>query len=183
MSSLNIQRILFLVLTLTIILSKVYFLLIYQFVYYLSFEYLNSNSKYAEIKAHKIYNWLFVSYFAFEVLVRTHLFHFTKTTDYNINTIEHLFFTFLISLIISIYMQFFNLLSGNRLLKLIAVFAVLNFIGLINEYFQNFYQSQPIFYLDADDTKDLIINLIGSSLFAFLSLVYSLKKSPDLYSK
>ena len=172
MSSLKIQRILFLILTVLIILSKVYVLLIYELVYYLSFEYLNSNSKYRKINGYKIYNWLFVSYLAFEVLVRAHLFHFTKTIDYNINTTEHLFFTFLISLSISIYMQFFNLLSENRLLKLIAVFVVLNLIGLINEFFQNFFQRQPIFYLNADDSKDMIINLIGSSLFVVLSLLY-----------
>lgn len=182
MNILRIQRILFLVLTVLIILSKVYVLLIYEAVYYGSFEYLNSNSKYRKINAYKTYNWLFIGYLAFEVLVRAHLFHFTKTTDYNINTTEHLFFTFLISLSISIYMQFFNLLQWNRLLKLIAVFVVLNFIGLINEYFQNFFQGLPIFYLDADDRKDMTINLIGSTLFVVLSLLYKPQKPSDLYT-
>lgn len=182
MNTLRIQRLLFLALTIAIIISKVYVLLVYEFVYYLSFEYLNSNSKYRQINGYKTYNWLFIFYLAFEVLVRAHLFHFTKTIDYNINTSEHLFFTFLISLSISIYMQFFNLLSENRLLKLIAVFAVLNFIGLINEYFQNFFQGLPIFLLDGDDIKDMIINLIGSSLFVVLSLLYKPKKLSDLYS-
>ena len=182
MTILRIQRILFLVLTVLIILSKVYVLLIYETVYYLSFEYLNSNSKYREIDEYRAYNWLFISYLAFEVLVRAHLFHFTKTIDYNINTSEHLFFTFLISLSISIYMQFFKLLSGNRLLKLIAVFVILNLIGLINEYFQNFYQGLPFFNFEADDIKDMTINLIGSSFFVMISLLYKPKKLSDLYS-
>jgi hypothetical protein len=155
-----------------IILSKIYVLLIYEAVYYLSFEYLNSNAKYREIRAHKTYNWLFIGYLAFEVLVRAHLLELNEAIDYHINSVEHLFFTFLISMTISIYLHFFNLMAGNRFLKLMVVFVILNGIGIVNEYFQNWYQELPIFYLEETDLKDLVINFIGSSLFVVISMFY-----------
>lgn len=183
MSTLRIQRLSFLLLAIAIIFSKVYVLLIYESVYYLSFEYLNSNKKYREINAHKTYNWLFIAYLAFEVLVRAHLFNLGERIDYHINSVEHLFFTFLISLTISIYMHFFDLLAENRLVKLMTVFIILNLIGVINEYFQNFYQGLPLFYLEETDIKDLIINLIGSSLFVIISLIYKPKKMIKLLDR
>lgn len=176
MTTLKIQRLAFLLLAIAIVLSKFHVLLIYESVYYLSFEYLNSKPEYRKIKAHKIYNWLYIAYLAFEVLVRAQLFEFGERIDYHINSVEHLFFTFLISLTISIYLGLFKLLPHKYLLKLVTVFIILNIIGLINEYFQNLYQLQPLFSLDAADIKDLVINLIGSSLFVVFSLILKRKK-------
>lgn len=126
--------------------------------------------------SHKIYNWLYIAYLAFIVFVRGKIFKFPKDVDYNLNTAEHIFFMFLICQTVLIYMQVFNLLSGKYLLRLITVFALLNLIGILNEYFQNFYQHLPILYLEKDDLKDLTINLIGSSLFVIISITYRLKK-------
>lgn len=177
MYSLKIQRIVFLILSAAFVLGKVYVLLAYVSIYYCSFEYLNSNKKYLEISSYKIYNWLFIAYLAFIVFVRSGLFHFTVLANYNLNTAEHLFFAFLICQTIAIYMQLFNFLSDNYLLKLITIFAFLNVIGIINEYFQNFYHQLPLFFLEKDDVKDLTINLIGSSLFVLASLLYKRKKA------
>lgn len=176
MSTLKTQRLLFLILAIAVIFSGVYVLLIYEAVYYLSFEYLNSKEKYRKIKAHTIYNWLYIAYLAFEVLVRSDIFHFSERINYHVNTVEHLFFTFLISLTISIYLGLFNLLPHKYLLKLVTVFVILNVIGIINEYFQNIYQLTPIFCLEETDIKDIVINLIGSSLFVVFSLILNRKK-------
>lgn len=171
MITLRLQRILFFLLCAAFLLGKVYILLAYVSVYYLSFEYLNSNKKYLEIPQHKIYNWLFIAYLAFIVLVRARLFHFSEAVNFHLNTAEHLFFTFLICQTISIYMQILGLKSNNQLLKLIKIFAILNLIGLLNEYFQNFYHHLPVFSLEENDIKDLIVNFIGSLLFVVISMI------------
>lgn len=183
MHTLRIQRILFLFLTIAFISTGVYILLAYLMVYYLSFEYLNSNKKYKEISAHKIYNWLFVIYPAFILLVRGRLFNFTETVVYHLNTAEHLFFAFLICLTLSIYLQLFNFLSNNDLLKLFTVFGLLNFIGILNEYFQNFYHQLPLFHLEQDDLKDMTVNLLGSTLFVIVSLFSKVKSKQNKTQK
>lgn len=177
MYALRIQRLFFLLLSVAFVLCKVYILLAYISIYYLSFEYLNSNKKYLELAAHSIYNWLFIAYLAFIVFVRGHLFHFSAMADYNLNTAEHLFFAFLICQTMLVYMEIFNLLPGKYILKLFTVFGLLNLIGILNEYFQNCYHHFPIFKLESDDLKDLMINLIGTSLFVIVSSLYRLKKS------
>lgn len=177
MNALQIQRALFLLLSLLFILCKVYFLFAYVSIYYLSFEYLNSNKKYKEIALHKTYNWLYVAYLAFIVFVRSGLIEFQKEVDYHLNTAEHLFFMFLICQTVLIYMQLFTILKGKQLLRLIAVFVILNLIGILNEYFQNFYQNLPVFYLEQTDLKDLKINLIGSSLFVIFSMLIKRKST------
>jgi hypothetical protein len=174
-NSLKFQRLLFLVLFLIIILIKTYILLVYEVLFYLSFEYLNSNFKYLKINLHKIYNWLFLSFLGFIVLVRADLFNFSDTTDYHINSIEHIFFSGIVCLILLVYNQMFNLIRNKFKVLLLVIFITFNFIGLLNEYFQNFFQHTPIFYLKDNDIKDLVINLIGSSLFVIFSLVFKFK--------
>jgi VanZ family protein len=72
-------------------------------------------------------------------------------------------------------MQIFNLISSKFYLNLLVVFVAFNVIGFLNEYFQNFYQQQPIFNLKETNIKDIIINVIGSSLVVILSLFYKFK--------
>ncbi|MGC4041847.1 MAG: hypothetical protein QM710_13960 [Flavobacterium sp.] len=176
MRALTIQRILFFVLSAAFVLGRVYVLLVYVAIYYASFEYLNSNKKYRELPLRNIYNWLFITYLAFIVMVRSKLFHFSPGVDFHLNTAEHLFFMFLICQTVGIYMQLFDFLPGHYLLKLITIFLLLNFIGIINEYFQNFYNGLPLFLLEENDLKDLTINFIGSSLFVIVSIICNRKK-------
>lgn len=175
MNPLNIQRLLFLFLFLVTIVSEISFLLIYELLFYLSFEYLNSNSNYLKIKSHKFYNWLFLSFLGFIIFVRIDIFNFTNIIDYHLNSLEHLFFAFVICLTLYVYMQIFNLISSKFYLNLLVVFVAFNGIGFLNEYFQNFYQQKPIFYLEETNIKDIIINVIGSSLVVILSLFYKFK--------
>jgi len=155
--------------------SSIRFLLIYEVLFYFSFEYLNSNSNYLKIKLHKFYNWLFLSFMSFIVFVRMDMFSFSTTTNYHLNSAEHLLFAFVICLTLYIYMQIFNLISSQFYLNLLIVFIAFNGIGLLNEFFQNFYQQKTIFYLKETNIKDIIINGIGSSLVVILSLFYKFK--------
>lgn len=171
------QRLLFLFLTALIIIFQKYFLLFYIAVFYASFEFLNQNRKYNALKRRHIYNWLFIAFLAFVVLVRIEVFYSSKTTEYHLNTLEHLFFAIIICLIINIYFVIFAVFQKNTIIKLLSVFLIFNLIGLINEYFQNYFQPGNYFYLlKGNNIKDITINLLGSTIFSLASINYKLKK-------
>lgn len=175
LSTKNSQKLFFLLLFIAIILIKVYFLLIYAALFFISFLYLNSNEKYQKLEYYKFYNWIFIVFLSFIVLVRSNLFNFAKQIKYNLNTIEHLFFAFILCLLLSIYMQLFNLIFKKYLVKMLVIFILFNFIGLLNEYFQNFYSQTQLFNLKENDIKDIFINFIGSTLFLITSIFYKIK--------
>lgn len=127
------------------------------------------------MNSHSIYNWLYVAYLAFIVFVRSTIFHFSEEADYHLNTAEHLFFMFIICQTVLIYLELFNVLKGKYLSRVFVVFVLLNLIGILNEYFQNFFNRLPLFIFEDNDLKDLKINLIGSSLFVIMMLVFKRK--------
>lgn len=172
----NIQRLVFLILFMAAIAIKMYMLLASEVLYYLSFEYLNSNRKYLKMPLHEGYNWFFISFVVFVVLVRADIFRFSVTADYHINTAEHLYFSAVMCLMILIYVQLLNLFAKHRLMGLMIVFIVLNFLGLINEFFQNLFQERPFFSIEGNDSKDIIVNFVGSSLFFAFSIFTRVKQ-------
>ena len=150
-------------------------LLTCEILFYLSFEYLNTNTNYLKISSHKIFNWLFVLFVGFVVLVRADLFSFPDGIDYHINTLEHLFFSGIVCLTISIYFKLFSFLPDSLFMKLLLVFLICNCIGVINEFFQNLYQERPFFSIEGNDIKDVTVNFFGSFSFVVLSLIHSSK--------
>lgn len=177
MVSKNIQRSIFVFLTVLIIIFRKYFLLFYAGIFYASFEYLNQNEKYSALKRHHSYNWLFIAFLAFIVVVRIRLFHDSETIEYHLNTLEHLFFAIIICLVINVYFLIFNIMQKNAVLKIMSVFVVFNLIGIVNEYFQNYFQPENQFYiLKENNLKDIVINLLGSTFFLLASVNYKFKK-------
>lgn len=175
LSKTTTQRLLFLLLFLAIIAIKTPILLVYEALFYLSYEYLNSNKKYTQLKNYNLYNWLFIAFVGFVVLVRSKWFYVSETVDYHLNSVEHLFFACIICLMITLYLYLFNILTSKPILTLILIFVGFNFIGLLNENFQNFFQQTPVFLLNENDIKDIIMNLIGSSSYVFLVSIFKLK--------
>ena len=169
------QRLLFLLLLGLIFIIKVPILILYEVVFYLSFEYLNQNKKYQQMVFYQTYNWLFISFLSFIVLVRANLFQLSEMIHYHVNSIEHLFFSGIICLILTIYLQILNFNFKSKFTYLLVIFILFNGIGLCNEYFQNYFQHSEVFLLKKDDCKDLIINLIGSSIFVIASLFSKIK--------
>ena len=72
-------------------------------------------------------------------------------------------------------MQLFNLIFKKYLVRMLVIFILFNFIGLLNEYFQNFYSQTQLFNLKENDIKDIFINFIGSTLFLITSIFYKIK--------
>ncbi len=170
----NIQRLFFALLFLTIIFIELPTLLVYEALFYLSYEYLNSNKSYLAIRNHIIYNWLFLTFLSFIILVRSKCFFVSESFDYHLNTIEHLFFACIICLILSIYFKIFNL-NISRIKSLLLVFGIFNLIGLVNEYLQNLFQQTPFLRLEKGDVKDIYVNLAGSGLYLVLATISKIK--------
>ena len=176
LSSKKFQRLLFLIFFIAIILIKTNILLIYEIVFFTSYEYLNSNKKYLQLQLHCYYNWFFLFFLGFIILVRADLFNFSDTIDYHLNSVEHLFFSFIICLLLSIYMTLFDVLTNHKALKFILIFGTFNFIGLLNEYFQNYFQHSDVLLLKENDAKDMMMNLLGSILFVIFAYIFRVKK-------
>lgn len=176
LSSKNFQRLLFLTFFGAIILIKTKILLLYEIVFFASYEYLNSNKNYLQLQLHCYYNWFFLFFLGFIILVRADLFNFSDEIAYHLNSVEHLFFSFLICLLLSVYITLFTVFANHKVVKLLFIFIAFNLIGLLNEYFQNYFQDSEVFLLKENDSKDMVINLLGSILFIIFASVFRIKK-------
>lgn len=137
-----------------------YFYILFFFV---SVEILLRKKSKSDTRVFKISQLIFTLFVSYVLFVRSHVFGFSNETECNLNTMEHLLFSLVICLLIYYYISFF---CQNKIGKPV-LFSVLifNVIGLINEFFQNYFQGKGIFILDEFSIKDLIVNAIGSMIF------------------
>lgn len=128
----------------------------------LSIEVLLLNKSKSETKVFKISQLVFVLFISYVLFVRSFK-GFSTEINYNLNTVEHLFFAVVICLLIYFYFIFYY----KKRLKypLLLSGLVFNFIGLINESFQNYFNGKPIFILDTLSVKDIVANVFGTLIF------------------
>lgn len=134
----------------------------YILFFILSVEILLLNKSKSETKVFKISQLVFVSFISYVLFVRSFR-GFSTEINYNLNTVEHLFFALVICLLIFFYINFFY----KKRLKypLLLSGLIFNIIGIINEFFQNYFNGEPIFILDAFSVKDIIANVLGTLIF------------------
>ena len=183
LSKINLQRCVFYFLLLLILILKLNFLIAYEIVFYVLFEIINQNKKYNQFQYHKFYNWLFILFLLYIIFVRASFFKFSKAIDFHINTSEHIFFSMIICFILLLFFKIYFSPKNNNFLNIIFVFIGFNFIGILNEFFQNWYQNSEIFNLKPDDIKDIKINLTGSGLFLVLHFISNLNQINSLKTK
>jgi hypothetical protein len=122
--------------------------------------------RYQQLATHSIYNAIFCGYLIFIVLNRIRSFlkyKFTPFPEEVINIAEHGFFAGVICLKIFVYLSLFSKLNFQK--KCILSVLILNFIGFLNEFFQNWLQKRDILDFSGDTQKDLLINFLGSFVF------------------
>lgn len=169
----NLTRLFYMISMFVVYLIKVPILFFYIIFFFLNVEILLLNKKKSNakiFKASQVFFALFVSYVLF---VRAHLCGFSLTTEYNLNTVEHLLFAFVICLMIYYYCTFFG--NIKHFISILVSVIIFNFIGLINEFFQNYFQVKPIFTLDEFSFKDLIVNVLGTLVFIVLITLFKMK--------
>jgi VanZ family protein len=100
------------------------------------------------------------------LFARANIWGFSDKTFYNLNSLEHILFAIVISLLIYYYILFYN--QKNKINPILLSVFLFNSIGIINEFFQNYFQGKLVFFLDDFSIKDLIANVIGSMFFILI---------------
>lgn len=169
----NLTRLFYVISLFVVYFIKVPILYFYIIFFFLNVEILllkKSQSNTKIFKTTQVFFTLFVSYVLF---VRAHMCGFSLTTEDNLNTVEHLLFAFVISLMIYYYCIFFGKVKHS--ISVVISVVIFNFIGLINEFFQNYFQGKPVFVLDEFSIKDLIVNVLGTLVFILLISLFKMK--------
>ena len=132
-------------------------------------SYLNSRPAYLNGR-YKLYNFLFLLYLLFVVWERTRWYQFPAAIELIINNLEHILFGIIICFIASLVLKLppFNIRSF--FVRLLLSILIFNSIGFINEYFQNWLYSRPVFTLIPDSVKDLRMNVWGTAVFVLVSM-------------
>jgi hypothetical protein len=160
-------------------LIKVPILYFYILFFFVSIEVLLLKKVKSETQIFKFSQLIFTFFVGYVLFIRTSIWSFSELTNYNLNTIEHVLFALVICFLIFYYISFF---SNIRMFHAILWSAIIfNSIGLINEFFQNYFQGKLLFILDELSIKDLIVNGLGTLVFIviikFLSRTMSVLSS------
>ncbi len=160
-----LTRCFYLLSLLVVYLIKVPILYFYILFFFISVEVLLLKKSKSETKLFKFSQLFFIVFVSYVLFARAHIWGFSIETDYNLNTIEHIFFSLVICLLIYFYTSFYSKKMLNPIFLSVFIF---NLIGIINEFFQNYCQEKPIFVLDEFSVKDLIVNALGSVVFILI---------------
>ncbi len=154
----------------------------YIFFFFLNVEILLINKIKSETHIFRCSQLFFMGFVAYVLFVRSFICGFSDTVNYHLNTVEHLLFAIVVSLMILYYFLFFTHIRIKFSIW-ISIF-IFNGIGLINEFFQNYFQGKAIFHLESFSVKDIKVNLFGTFLFLLgitllsrrMSVLNSIKK-------
>lgn len=167
-SSINfITRCFYLFSMFVVYLIKVPILYFYILFFFISVEVLWLKKSKSHTKIFKWAQFFFMVFVSYVLFVRASVWGFSALTKYNLNTIEHVFFALVICFLIYLYFQFYSVKKPVNLILISAL--TFNIIGLINEFFQNYFQGKPVFILEIFSIKDLIANVLGSLIFIVIS--------------
>lgn len=158
-----------------IYLIKVPILYFYILFFFISVEVLVLKKVKSETQVFKFSQLIFTFFVSYVLFVRASIWGFSELTNYNLNTIEHILFALVICLLIFYYISFF---SNIRMLQAILWSALIfNIIGLINEFFQNYFQGKRLFILEEFSIKDLIANGLGTLIFIVIIKFLTIRMS------
>jgi VanZ family protein len=135
----------------------------YILFFFLNVEILLRNKTKSDTRIFKYSQLFFIGFVAYFLFVRSFIWGFSDMVNYHLNSIEHLLFALVVSLMILYHFLFFTHIRIKFAIW-ISIF-IFNGIGLINEFFQNYFQGKAIFYLESFSVKDLLVNLFGTLLF------------------
>lgn len=138
----------------------------YILVLFVNVEILLLHKLKSETKIFKTSQFIFIIFVSYVLFARAHIWGFSDATYYNLNSLEHVLFAIVISLLIYYYILFFD--QKKKLHPVLFSVILFNVIGVFNEFFQNYFQGKPVFYLDEFSIKDLIVNVIGTAFFIHL---------------
>jgi hypothetical protein len=159
-----------------ILLSGVYFMLLYWLVLGSGLEWLNTR-KFYNTRLLRL-NVFFTGYLYIILAVRAIPWQWNQHIRETVNIVEHLLFAVLVCTLIFLGSLATNV--GVVLYKrILGSCMVFNIIGFINEVYQNLTMSKQPLAFAADSIKDLGINMAGSLLAAIVLTILA-KHATDL---
>lgn len=144
-------------------LIKVPILYFYILFFFINVEVLLLKKVKSETQIFKISQLIFTFFVSYVLFARASVWGFSELTTYNLNTIEHVLFALVVCLQIYYFISFYS--HKKKLHSILLSVVIFNIIGLINEFFQNYFQGKPVFILEEFSIKDLIANVLGTLLF------------------
>lgn len=170
-----LTRFFYLLSLVVVYLINVPILYFYILFFFISVEVLLLKKSKSETQMFKLSQLFFTFFVSYVLFVRAHIWGFSEETCYNLNTIEHLLFSLVICLLIYCYISFYsNKKIQNSIFLSVMIF---NLIGLINEFFQNYFQGKSVLMLDEFSIKDLIVNVLGSVIFIIIIRIITSRMS------
>ena len=151
---------------LVVYLIQVPILYFYILVLFINVEILLLHKSKSETNIFKISQLFFIIFVSYVLFARADICDFSDETNYNLNSIEHILFAIVISLLIYYYVLFYD--QKKKLNPILISVFLFNSIGIVNEFFQNYFQGKSVFFLDEFSIKDLIVNVIGSAFFILI---------------
>ena len=133
-------------------------------------SYLNSRTAFLQ-EPYKVFNALFILYFLFIVWERTRNYQFSTAVELQINNLEHILYSMVVCLMAGLVLKLPPFTLRSFYVRLLLTILIFNSIGFITEWFQNGMYGRPLFTLIPDSIKDLRMNLWGTLIFIFLSLI------------
>lgn len=171
----GLTRFFYLLSLFAVYLINVPILYFYILFFFISVEVLVLKKVKSETQIFKFSQLVFTFFVSYVLFVRASIWGFSELTNYNLNTIEHVLFALVICLLIFYYISFF---SNIRILHAILWSALIfNIIGLINEFFQNYFQGKRLFILEEFSIKDLIANVLGTLVFIVIIKFLTIRMS------
>lgn len=159
-----------------IMLSGVYFMLLYWLVLLACLEWLNTRQFY--LKTWRSLNWFFTGYLYFILLIRAFPWTWNAHFREAVNIAEHLLFAMLVCTLL--FLGSLALYPRISLYKrIIGAYCCFNIIGIINEVYQNIIVGRLASVFISDSLKDIAVNLLGG-LLAALILLFIAKQRPTL---
>ena len=168
-------RLFYLLSLFVVYLIQVPILYFYILVLFINVEILLLHKSKSETKIFKISQFIFITFVSYVLFARAHIWGFSDETNYNLNSLEHVLFAIVISLLIYYYILFFD--QKKKLSPILLSVLLFNTIGIVNEFFQNYFQGKSVFFLDEFSIKDLIVNVIGTAFFILIIRFFKIRMS------
>lgn len=164
-------RLLSLLLLVRILFTHQYVLILYWAALVTSIEFLNAREQYKDRA--KTYTLLFFLYLLFITIIRTIGTSTDQRIVYTVNVFEHLLFALLVSFKMRLYLGLLSTFQNNKEMNKYWLAATLfNFIGFLNEVYQNLAKNKAPLIFDFGSRVDMLVNIVGSLLFVLIAYLY-----------
>lgn len=150
------------------VMSTSYMLVLYWIMFVGLVVFLNVNNHKAKVNFKQL-NILFFCYLLFIAAIRIITYTTTSDIRYLVNTVEHLLFSLVVSLVLYLVIKILDLFPHKtKLYKATIAAGVFYMLGILNEFYQNITVGKGALDFTKGAYIDLEVNVVGAVLFIIL---------------